>query len=129
MSVVRALSGVEPATRTVSKSVSSSSASARATSGGRPSLSVSAGCNSATAEEHVARDGLVRRAGREGIRAGKIDELDRFAVLRVGLAHLLLDGDAGIVADLLFQAGERVEQRALAAVRVADQRVDGSALG
>jgi hypothetical protein len=50
-------------------------------------------------------------------------------VLRVGRADLLFDRDARVVADLLFQAGEGVEERAFAAVRIADQRVDGLARG
>ena len=80
------------------------------------------------AEEDVAGDRLVGRAGGERVGARKIDELDRLAVLRVGLAHLLLDRDARIVAHFLLQAGEGVEERALAAVWIAHERVNGCAV-
>jgi len=56
------------------------------------------------------------RAARR-IGAGQIDDGNRLAVLRIGSADLLLDGDAGVVTDLSFQAGESVEERAFAAVR------------
>jgi hypothetical protein len=79
------------------------------------------------AEQHIARHGFVGRTRGERVCAGEIDDGDGLSVLRVGGADLLLDGHAGIVADLLFQAGERVEERALSAVRVADERIDGSA--
>ena len=77
------------------------------------------------AEEHVARHGLVRGARGQRIGPGQVDDRDRLAVLRIERAHLLLHRDPGVVPDLLLQAGERVEERALAAVRVADDRVDG----
>ena len=83
----------------------------------------------AAAEEHIAGDGLVGRTGGERVSAGKIDDGDGLAVLRVGGADLFLDGDAGVVADFLFQAGEGVEEGALAAVGIADERVDRLARG
>ena len=83
----------------------------------------------AAAQEHIADDGLVRRTRRERIGAGQVDDGDRPAVLRVGGAGLLLDGDARVVADLLPQAGERIEERAFAAVGVADEGVDRRAAG
>ena len=81
----------------------------------------------APAEQHVARDGLVGRARGERIRAGQVDDRDGLAVLGVGRADLFLDGDPGIISDLLLQAGEGVEERALAAVGIAHQRIGGRA--
>jgi len=50
-------------------------------------------------------------------------------VLRIGDADFLFDRDTRIIADLLAQAGEGVEQRGLAAIRIADHRIDGRAVG
>ena len=44
--------------------------------------------------------------------------------MRVGNADFLFDGNAGIVADFLFEAGKRVKERAFATIRIADKRVD-----
>ncbi len=81
----------------------------------------------AAAEEHVAENGLVGRAGGERVGTGQVDDRERLAVLRVGGADLLLDGNAGIVADLLFKTGKGVEECALATVRIADEGVNRSA--
>ncbi len=78
----------------------------------------------APAEEHIAQYRFVGRARGERIRAGQIDDLDRTAVLRVGRADFLFDGDAGIVADFLAQAGQGVEEGCLAGVGIAHHRVD-----
>ena len=83
----------------------------------------------AAAEEDVAGDGFVGGAGGEGIGAGQVDDGDGLAVLRVSGTDLFLDGDAGVVPDFLFQAGEGVEKGAFAAVGIADEGVDGGARG
>src|SRR5262249_42288177 len=54
--------------------------------------------------------------------AGQVDQIDAAAGRRLQQASLALDSDARIVRDLLTAAGERVEQRGLAAVRRADER-------
>ena len=51
------------------------------------------------------------------------------AVGELAAAGLLLDGDAGVVGDLLAQAGEGVEDRRLAAVGIAGQRDGERRLG
>ena len=78
----------------------------------------------AAAKEHIANNRLVGRTRRKRIGAGQIDDGDRAAVLRVSGAGLFLDSNARVVADLLPQAGERIEERTLAAVGVADEGVD-----
>ena len=71
------------------------------------------------AEQHVPRDGFVGAGGFETVGAGQVDHLDGTSVGERQPARMALDGDAGIVADLLARAGERVEQRALAGIGIA----------
>ena len=71
----------------------------------------------ALAEQVVARNDLLKGVRGERVDAGKIN--DRYAVKPLEPAFLLLNGYAGPVADELVRAGQRVEQRGLAAVRVA----------
>jgi len=71
------------------------------------------------------RLGVLRRTRRQRISPGQIDDRNRMAVLRISGADLFFHGHARIVSDLLFQAGQRVEKRALAAVRIADEGIDG----
>ena len=71
------------------------------------------------AEQHVAGHRLVRAGRIEAVGAGKIDQLDRPAVGKRQPPGLPLDRDAGIIADLLARAGQRVEQRALAGIGIA----------
>src|SRR3954470_1800578 len=75
---------------------------------------------SATTEETVARDGSIRRTRGERVRARQIDDSHRLTVLRKRRADFLFDRDTRIIADLLLEASERVEERALAAVRIAN---------
>ena len=76
----------------------------------------------APALDHLERDLLVGRGRRQAVGAGQVDDRDRAAVRQARQADLALDRDAGVVGDLLARAGEQVEERGLAAVRVADQR-------
>ena len=72
------------------------------------------------ADQVVTGDDLLQRIGRQRINTGKVGHDGVVMLLETAL--LLLDGDARPVADKLVGAGERVEQRRLAAVRVARQR-------
>jgi hypothetical protein len=72
--------------------------------------------------DHLERDLLVWRGRVQAVGAGQVDHRDAGAVAQRGGAHLALHRDAGVVGDLLSGAGEQVEQRRLAAVRVAHQR-------
>ena len=83
----------------------------------------------AAAEEDVAGDGLVGRAGGERISAGQVNEREGLAVLGVGGADLALDRDAGVVANLLLQASEGVEEGGFAAVWIAYEGVNRGAGG
>ncbi len=74
------------------------------------------------AVQHVAGDALVGRARMQAVGARQVEHAQRLAGGGVQPAFLALDGDAGVVGDLLAAAGQQVEQRGLAAVRVADQR-------
>jgi hypothetical protein len=76
----------------------------------------------ATAEQHVGGHLFVGRRGLEAIEAGQIENADAFAGWRDRDAFLALDCHARVVRDLLAAAGEQVEERGLAAVRIADQR-------
>ena len=67
----------------------------------------------------VAGDDLLGGVRGEGVDAGEVDEGDVLVSAPRGL--LLLDGDAGPVADVAVRAGELVEERGLAAVGVAGQ--------
>ena len=72
--------------------------------------------------DEVARHALVGARGFEAIGAGQVDQIDDAAIGERQLARMALDRDAGIIANLLPGAGQRVEQRALAGIRIADQR-------
>ena len=75
----------------------------------------------ATAEQHVSRDLLVGRRGLEAVQTRQIEHADAFAGRRDRNAFLALDRNAGVVRDFLAAASEQVEERSLAAVRIADQ--------
>ena len=62
---------------------------------------------------------FLQRVGREGIDAGQV--LDDHVVVALEAALLLFHRDAGPVAHVLVGAGQIIEQRSLAAVRVAGQ--------
>ena len=74
------------------------------------------------AGQHVAGDLLVGGGGVEAVRAGQVNQLDRAPVVEREAPRMAFDRDAGIIADLLARAGQRVEQRTFAGVRIADQR-------
>ncbi len=74
------------------------------------------------AQHGVAGDLLVRAAGAQGIGAGQVEHRHRPAGGGLDPAFLPLDGDAGVVGDLLVGAGQGVEQGGLAGVGIADQR-------
>ena len=75
------------------------------------------------AEHHVARDGLIEGRGLEAVGAGQVDHAEDAPGARADeAAFLALDGDAGVVGDLLAAAGETIEERGLAAVGDADER-------
>jgi hypothetical protein len=77
----------------------------------------------ARSEERLG-DALVERAiligAAQGVGAGQVDDLDGVAGV-FELAGLLLDRDARPVADPLARACQRIEQRSLAAVGIANQ--------
>lgn len=75
-------------------------------------------------EEHFECDLFVGRAGRERIRAREIEHGDATTVVHAERAFDALHSDTREVADALAQARERVEQRRLACIGVAD---DGNA--
>ena len=84
-------------------------------------------------QQHIPRDGLVRRASAQAVRAGKVEDSQQLAVLVVAGALLFLDRHPGVVGHLLGEAGQGVEQRRLAGVRVPhkgdDRRRNGGGLG
>ena len=72
------------------------------------------------AEDHIDGDHFVGAARRQAVGAGQVDQVEGLA----GTGHLPflgLDGDAGIVADALTQAGQGVEEGGLAGIGIADQ--------
>ncbi|OIQ86660.1 hypothetical protein GALL_314680 [mine drainage metagenome] len=74
------------------------------------------------AEQVVARDALVLAAAAEqAVDAGQVDQF-RASPLQIDASGTAFDGDAGPVPGLLPGSGQQVEQRRLAAVRVAGQR-------
>ena len=71
---------------------------------------------------------FLRAVGREAVRAGEVDEVELVAVV-CGVAHLRIDRHARVVAHPLVCPGGEVEERCLAAVRVAHEcHADGTAL-
>ena len=50
-------------------------------------------------------------------------------MLGISGADLFFDGDAGIIPDLLLQTSECIEQRALTAIGISDERVNRVAGG
>lgn len=71
--------------------------------------------------EHGTGDDFLLRVRRQGIRAGKVHHEDLNAV-DGDVAFLLVDGDAGIIPDMLMGSGIFVERRGFPAVRVPRQR-------
>ena len=68
----------------------------------------------------VARDDLLKRIGRQAVNAGQIRDND--ILLSAQLAFLLLDSDAGPVADILRRSCQIVKHRGFAAVWIACER-------
>jgi hypothetical protein len=73
-------------------------------------------------QHDVPGDDFVEAAGTQRIGPRQIDQPDRQAGRCYRQALLALDGDTGVVRDLLTAAGQRIEQRGLAAVGIADER-------
>ena len=71
-------------------------------------------------------DPLVGSLCAKAVAARKVEQFDLLTMLADELARLLLHGDPRIVADLLTQSRQGVEERGLAAVGIAD---DGVGLG
>ena len=74
----------------------------------------------ALVDQHVAGDDFLHRVRAEGINARKVGDDDVLFALEA--AFLLFNRNARPVADELVGAGQRVEQRCLAAVRVTGKR-------
>jgi hypothetical protein len=55
------------------------------------------------------------------VHAGKIHEVDGAVVGDFDAADVLLDGDAGVVGDLLTEAGQTIEEGRLAGVGRPDE--------
>ena len=72
------------------------------------------------AEQDVDRDHFVGRTGSQAVRPRQIDQ-PRRRLAEADAADFFLDGDAGIVPHAALHAGQRIEQRALAGVRITDQ--------
>ena len=72
--------------------------------------------------EHVPRHALVEGAGREPVQPRQVHQLHAAVAVQPRHADVLLDGDAGIVGDLLPQPGQPVEEGGLAGVGRPDQR-------
>ncbi len=74
------------------------------------------------ASQHDVARHLFVGAGRiEAVGAGQVDQFDRAPVVQHQPSRMPLDRDARIIADLLPRAGQRVEQRGLAGIGIADQ--------
>ena len=71
-------------------------------------------------EDEITRDDLFGRIGREGINAGQVDDVYRFASLFIG-ALPLIHGDARPVADVRRASRQGVEQSSLSRVRISRQ--------
>ena len=70
-------------------------------------------------DEVAAGNDLLQRVGRQRVDTGQV--LDHDVVVPLELAFLLLNGNAGPVADILVRTGQAVEQGGFTAVRVACQ--------
>jgi hypothetical protein len=79
----------------------------------------------ALAAEDLAGDDLVGGSADEGVGAGEVDDvgpgLGAVGGDELGAADLFLDGDAGVVGDLLTEAGEGVEEGCFAGVGVSGE--------
>ena len=64
-------------------------------------------------EQDIPRDALVGGVCTEAVTSRQVEQLDLFSMLSDELPRFLFDGHAGVVGDLLTQAGEGVEERGL----------------
>ena len=74
------------------------------------------------AEQDIAHDHLVGRRRLQAVAPRQVNDVGAVPRRQFAGAGLLLHRDAGIIADLLPQPGQRIEQRGLAGVRVAKDR-------
>ena len=74
------------------------------------------------AGQHLHGNAGVLGIGGQRVDSGQVDEREVVAADRLHAAGVVLDGDAGIVGDLLPHAGQAVEKGGLARVRGADER-------
>ena len=81
------------------------------------------------AGERIDDDLLVGRSRGERVESRQVDELDLLPVAEVAGAGLAGDGDAGVIADALTQAGQGVEEGRLAGVGIADERDQAACFG
>ena len=81
------------------------------------------------AGKHIDCDAGVFGVGGEAVDAGEIDQREVAATDTLHLAGVVFHGHAGVVCDLLAQAGETVEQGRLAAVWRPDERHGPQPLG
>ena len=75
----------------------------------------------AVSGDDVSRHGLIARERVEAVSAGQVQDADLSTSSGAEHAFLALHGDAGVIGHLLPAAGEQVEERRLAAVRIAQQ--------
>src|SRR3546814_6416379 len=62
----------------------------------------------------------------QAVGSGQVDQRQRAAVGEARVPCLALDGDPGIIGDLLPRASQRVEQARLAGIGIADERDRGN---
>ncbi len=74
------------------------------------------------AGQHIDGDTCIFGVGGKTVDAGQVDQREVVAADAAHAAGVLLHRHAGIVGDLLAQAGEPVEERGFAAVRRPDER-------
>ena len=82
---------------------------------------------SPTPSEHIHHHPLVVRNGCEAIATGQIQNI-HFAATRAQEAGFFLDRDAGVIRDMLAQAGETVEKRGLSRVGISHEGNQRAAL-
>jgi hypothetical protein len=78
------------------------------------------------AGQHIAGHAFIGRARVEAVGAGQVQQAQHLARGRLEPALLALHRDPGVVGHLLAAAGQAVEERGLAAVRIAHQGQQGA---
>ncbi len=71
--------------------------------------------------EHIEHHDLVDGSGREAVGTREINQLKRLVAGYGDLADFHFDRDAGIIADALAEAGERVENGGLTRIGISHQ--------